>query len=443
MRKKPADGVTPGGRRPRFDPTVPSAWSGWALGRALVVLLVLGVLKIPHMMDVTSDVKVIYQGWAEVLRSGTFPMDDVTWQYPPLAALVMLAPLAVPAASYFVGFLVLVGLFDALGMWLLLRLRRSRPNRAAAGVWLWAAVPPMLGPTLYARFDLVVTVVAMAGLVALVRRPRLAGVLTAVGAMLKVWPALLLVGAGRGRRWLQVVAAFALSGGLIAFVFLVCTHGAFSFLGFQEGRGIEVESLGALPFLFASVFLHWQGTVAMNYGSLEVLGPHVATMSGLMVASSVIAFALLAFWRLRVRYWTPATAADAGLTAVLLFVVTSRVISPQYMLWLVGLAAVCLTLRGSVMRPVAWLVALAVPVTTVEFPFMFGQLTGRTELGLVIIGTRNLLLLAAAVLAFVRLWRATVGGAVVSGAADEDRPTRPDLTAAPLPAERDDAEVSA
>ncbi|MBF9071052.1 glycosyltransferase family 87 protein [Streptacidiphilus fuscans] len=437
MRKKPADGATPGRHRPRFDPTVPSAWSGWALGRALVVLLVLGVLKIPHMMDVTSDVKVIYQGWAEVLRSGTFPMDDVTWQYPPLAALVMLAPLAVPA-SYFVGFLVLIGVFDALGMGLLLRLRRSGRDRAAAGVWLWVVVPPLLGPTLYARFDLVVTVVAMAALVALVRRPRLAGVLTAVGAMLKVWPVLLLIGAGRGRRWLQVAAAFALSGALVGFLFLVSTHGAFSFLGFQEGRGIEVESVGALPFLFASVFLHWQGTVAMNYGSLEVLGPHVATMSGLMVASSVIAFALLALWRLRVRHWTPATAADAGLTAVLLFVVTSRVISPQYMLWLVGLAAVCLTLRGSVMRPVAWLVAVAVPVTTVEFPFMFGELTGRTELGLVIIGSRNLLLLAAAVLAFVRLWRATVSSS------SPDLPQLADAVAPERdPAQRDSAEVSA
>ncbi|MEY9843559.1 glycosyltransferase 87 family protein [Streptacidiphilus sp. MAP5-3] len=438
MRKKPADGATPGRHRPQFDPTVPSAWCGWVLGRALVVLLVLGVLKIPHMMDVTSDVKVIYQGWAEVLRSGTFPMDDVTWQYPPLAALVMLAPLAVPA-SYFVGFVVLIGLCDALGLWLLLRLRRSGTERTdgtsrnRAGVWLWVVVPPLLGPTLYARFDLVVTVVAMAALVALVRRPKLAGVLTAVGAMLKVWPVLLLIGAGRGRRWRKVVTSCALSAALVGFLFLVSTHGAFSFLGFQEGRGIEVESLGALPFLFASVFLHWQGTVAMNYGSLEVLGPHVATMSGVMVASSVIAFALLALWRLRVRNWTPATAADAGLTAVLLFVVTSRVISPQYLLWLVGLAAVCLTLRGSVMRPVAWLVAVAVPVTTVEFPFMFGQLTGRTELGLVIIGTRNLLLLAAAVLAFVRLWRATVSSA------SPELPQVPDA----VERERDAEEVSA
>ena len=36
----------------------------------------------------------------------------------------------------------------------------------------------------------------------------------------------------------------------------------------------------------------------------------------------------------------PSTLADAAFTAVLLFTTTSRVISPQYLLWLVGLGAV-------------------------------------------------------------------------------------------------------
>ncbi|MBD0693283.1 hypothetical protein BG452_40840 [Streptomyces sp. CBMA123] len=36
---------------------------------------------------------------------------------------------------------------------------------------------------------------------------------------------------------------------------------------------------------------------------------------------------------------------DAALCALLIFVVTSRVISPQYLVWLVGVAAVCLTVR--------------------------------------------------------------------------------------------------
>lgn len=53
----------------------------WGLTRLLLLLFVSRVFVFPGP-DVTSDVSVIYQGWYEILRTGTFPLDDVTWQYP-------------------------------------------------------------------------------------------------------------------------------------------------------------------------------------------------------------------------------------------------------------------------------------------------------------------------------------------------------------------------
>ncbi|QMU68521.1 glycosyltransferase 87 family protein [Streptacidiphilus sp. P02-A3a] len=153
-------------------------------------------------LALTTDVKVIYQGWSQVLATGTFPLDDMTWQYPPLAALVMLLPGWLPW-SYFTGFLVMVAACDALATALLLRAWRRGGSRA--GVWLWVLAVPLLGPTVFCRFDLVVTVVAVAGLLAAARRPVLGGVLAGVGAMLKVWPALTVLGApgaaGPGTRY--------------------------------------------------------------------------------------------------------------------------------------------------------------------------------------------------------------------------------------------------
>ena len=63
----------------------------WAATRAVLLLFVFKVFIFPGP-DVTRDVSVIYQGWYEVLRTGTFPLDDVTWQYPPAAALPVLSP---------------------------------------------------------------------------------------------------------------------------------------------------------------------------------------------------------------------------------------------------------------------------------------------------------------------------------------------------------------
>lgn len=63
----------------------------WGLTRVVLLLFVFKVLVFPGP-DVTSDVSVIYQGWYETLRHGSFPLDDVTWQYPPAAALPILSP---------------------------------------------------------------------------------------------------------------------------------------------------------------------------------------------------------------------------------------------------------------------------------------------------------------------------------------------------------------
>ncbi|CAM5635630.1 2-succinylbenzoate--CoA ligase [Streptomyces glaucescens] len=70
---------------------VPWLLAVWALTRLFLLLFVFKVYVFPGP-DVTSDISVIYQGWYEVLRTGTFPLDDVTWQYPPAAALAVLSP---------------------------------------------------------------------------------------------------------------------------------------------------------------------------------------------------------------------------------------------------------------------------------------------------------------------------------------------------------------
>ncbi len=98
---------------------------------------------------------------------------------------------------------------------------------------------------------------------------------------------------------------------------------------------------------------------------------------------------------------------DAALAALLIFTVTSRVISPQYLVWLVGAAAVCLTVRGTSQRPVALLILAATPLTLVEFPLVFGDVVASRPGAIAVLTARNVLLLVATVLSCVRLWRST------------------------------------
>ncbi|MCF4137920.1 glycosyltransferase 87 family protein [Streptomyces sp. Tue 6430] len=368
----------------------------WGATRLVLLLCVFKVYVFPGP-DVTTDVSVIYRGWYDVLGAGSFPQGDVTWQYPPAAALAILSPGLLPFLDYASAFFVLALLADLAVLVLLLTAGRS-----PRGALVWVAGVPLLGPTVYARYDLMVTAVAVAALLAGVRHPRVMGVLAGLGALLKVWPVLLLAGARRRAR-----GAAAVTVGALAVLSAWAAPGAFAFLSAQRGRGTEVESLGALVFHVAR-HLGWSGEVRLNYGSVEFLGPHVDVVSHAALGLTAAALGWLLLWRLRARRFAPHTLADAAFTAVLLFTTTSRVLSPQYLVWLIGLAAVCRCFPGSRMGPPAALVLAASPVTVLEFPVWFDHVVASDALGLTLLFLRNGLLVAAAVTAAVRLWRSTV-----------------------------------
>ncbi|MFI9116290.1 glycosyltransferase 87 family protein [Streptomyces venezuelae] len=377
----------------------------WALTRVLLLLCVFKVVVIPGP-DITFDIEEIYQGWYEVLRTGTYPLDDVTWQYPPAAAFAILSPAVLPFLGYSAAFFVLALLCDAFVFGLLLHTGR-RAGRSPRGAWIWIAGVALFGPTTYARYDVMVTAVAVAALLAASRSPRVLGALAGFGAVLKVWPVLLLAGTPKGRATFR---SWPVAVGAAAAVLLFCVlwmPGALAFLSFQRDRGTEVESLGAMVFHVARHF-GWSGEARMNFGSIEFLGPYVSTVSTAAMVLTFVAFGWLLLWRFKARRFTSSTVADAAFVAVLLFTTTSRVLSPQYMLWLVGLAAVCLAYRSSRMQRPVHLVVWATAVTQFEFPVWFSHVTRSDPLGIAVLFTRNGLLIAATVIACRILWQQTV-----------------------------------
>jgi hypothetical protein len=380
------------------------AFGVWAVTRAGILIFVFKVFRFPKQV-ILNDVSQVYQPWFGVLRHGAFPAHDVTWQYPPGAAAVIAAPAAMPLVSYTTGFFALAFLADALVLAALLYV--ARPARRAPGVWVWVAGVALLGPLVYARYDVLVTAVAVAALLVLRRRPALGGALAAVGALLKVWPVLLLIGTPPGRATRRAWTSAAGTAAALMALFALTMTNSLSFLTMQADRGTEVESLGALVF-HVGRHLGWHGRVRMHYGSMEFLGPHVHLVSAAALLLSVLAFCWLLWWRVRARRYTAATPYDAAFTALLVFTTTSRVISPQYMVWLIGAGAVCMTVRGSSQRLPVLLMLAATLFTTLEFPVFFSHVTASDVWGVLLIGVRNALLVAASVVACRRLWMSTV-----------------------------------
>ncbi|MFI0190290.1 glycosyltransferase family 87 protein [Streptomyces sp. NPDC017082] len=377
----------------------------WLTTRALMLwLIVHGAARLPGGGAVTREVWRLYFHWYGVLAHGSFPDHDTLWQYPPGAGAVLLAPGLLPGLTYFQSFVLLTLAVDALTAAALVR-AGTAAGRSLLGAALWTGGLPLLLHLPLARYDVQVTALAVLSLLVSARSPRAGGVLGALGALVKVWPALVLLGTPRGRPTRTAWASAVWTGaGCLAVLSVFFTH-PLSFLREQGGRGVQVESLGGTVLSLAR-HAGWPGRTRYQYGAVELVGPQVHTVAAVSLALSALSLGLLVLWRVRARRWSEATPYDAALSAVLLFTVTSRVISPQYMIWLIGLAAVCLTSRHTSQRPVAALVLAASALSTVAFPVYYREVVDGTWAGCLLMLARNGLLAAAAVLSFARLWRA-------------------------------------
>ncbi|GAA2095588.1 glycosyltransferase family 87 protein [Kitasatospora saccharophila] len=376
----------------------------WFLSRMLILAVVYS-----KAFGVDGEVNGLYPGWAHQLAHWTYPQGDVTWQYPPGAAVVFLAPKLFGFVSYGSAFGVVITLVDA-AVTAALILGARRAGRSISGAWVWILGLPLMLHVSYVRFDVIVTALAVFSLLSIARHPWWSGTLAAAGALIKGWPVLTVLGAPRGRStraaWLSVMVSAAAMTGVLALVF----DNTFGFLDNQEERGIEMGSLGG------SVFLWWRmhgytGHLNYQYGAMEFVGPYVHLVARASLVLTAAGFLWLLLWRFKAKRWTAATPADATMAALLVFVTTSRVISPQYFIWLLGLAAACLAFSRTTQRPVAALVLLATTLTTIDYPLFLGQLGGGQPFGIYVLLLRNAILVVATVLSCYLLWRETVSRA--------------------------------
>lgn len=341
----------------------------WVATRALIVAEVgFWAGAHPHLQDVDR-----YDGWSQTLTGeGAFPGGEA-WQYPPGAGLLMLLPRLIPAGygEAFVGLMLVV---DFVGLVLLARLARRSGNDT--GIWVWLLAMPLLGTFAVLRFDLVPTVIAIGALLVVHRRPQLFGALIGLGAAIKLWPVLLLFGEWDRAR-LQRSALAAL--GVVVAIF-VATAIAFGnptdFLANGGDRGLQEEAVATIPWQLDQIVSGNPYPRAIRFGAWEVDSPTAdaaATVLGWLTLV-VLAAAAAWWWRRRQRIregWDQlaeaAVSRDFVFTVVLLVVVTSRVLSTQYMLWLLGLAAVVLSAGTVRLARPAWIVVGATALSMATF----------------------------------------------------------------------------
>jgi hypothetical protein len=361
----------------------------WLLTR---VLALASIALTPRLLDDLD----IYRGWLPYLRWAEFPFADEKWQYPPGAGPVLLAPSWLPM-NYSVAFVVLCVLTDAVILGILLVVHARTPQSPRTGLWLWALAGIVVGPIMFTRFDIVPALFAVA-FVVLAGRPALAGASAALGFVVKVWPAFLLIALPRAH-WRRGLLAFVVTTAVVLLAIAARFEGIWNFLANQRARGLQVESTGALPYeLFA--LLRGPMRSGLEYGSYQVLMPGAEMVGTVVFAAGLLAIAVIAWYRISGRL-DAVPVGDVALTLVLVSVVTSRVYSPQYNVWIVAVAAAALLSTRSRMRRVAALAAAASILTQVIYPwFPYDLMDGNPPV--VLVQTLRIVTLVAATVMSLR-----------------------------------------
>ena len=396
------------------DPTTRFALlvAAWGLTRFFVVVVTMARESLYPSQESAFEM-VVFEQWGPAFArgEGAVPLRDGPWEYPAAAAVLIAFPSLLRGAPYSLVFVHSMLLFDLalLGLLALWGLRRG----SLAGAWFWVAAVPLLGPVVLGRFDLVPTLFAAGGLVAAAAAaPLTAGVLLGTGAAVKLWPALLVpIVLALHRGGLRVLAGGAAIALLV--VALVARYARLehllSFLTYQQDRGLEIESVPALPLMVRGLSRPDDTTIAFGFGAFEVHGPGEQTL--LLVADvGLVAVLLLVAWLTwRVRRQP----VDMGLATVVLavvlmtgFLLFDKVLSAQYPVWIAGLVALGLCWRDSPLRDTVLPMAVLLLLTQLVYPVYFADLVNRTDpLPVQLLAARDLLLLVVFAQATWAAWR--------------------------------------
>ena len=313
----------------------------------------------------------IYERYGEAMRDGDVPYRDFDVEYPPLALPVFLLP-ALPRGDYrkwFETTMALCGcaIVAAVG------LAARRLHLGMATLAFVALAPLAAGSVVLSRFDLWPALLTALALAALLHdRLRLGHVLLGAAVAAKLYPAVL-VPLAVARAWrrdgpAEAARCAALLVAVVAVAYLpfalVAPGGVAHSIGTQLSRPLQIESLGAGLLLVGHHVFGFGLEMQSSHGSQNLAGTGANVLAVLL---SVAQLATLAFIWVRFATRERPLALDAA-AALVAFVALGKVLSPQFLIWLIPIVPLARRMWGT------FLLTLALVLTQLWFPYRYWEL---------------------------------------------------------------------
>ena len=328
-----------------------------------------------------------YERYAERIGAGDVPYRDFAVEYPPAALPVFWLPEAIrPGSPYRDSFDVLMWICAAAAVALVavaLAVAGASNGRLYAATAFAGLAPLALGPVVTTRYDFWPAALAVGGVAALVAaRTHLALGVVGLAVAAKLYPVVLLPPAylyarrrHRRRAARDGLLSFAAVLAAIVIPFAVLAgEGLVDAVERQAGRPLQIESLGASTILVAHRLGAAAPIVVTSHGSQNLSGTFPDAVATVQTALQALAVAVVWLLFARSRRDVGALfAAAAASTAA--FVAFGKVLSPQFLIWLVPLVPL---VAGRAGVAATALLGAALVLTQLWFPSRYFDLV---ELG--------------------------------------------------------------
>jgi hypothetical protein len=384
----------------------------WRIARlwpeAVLAVLTIWMVVTDGLGFSAGDPGYYYQVAGQV-SDGLMPYRDFPFEYPPVSLPAILLPYFLPGGASVDTFLrylfsenVLMLAGTGLAVMWLARRGWSSMSWLSSGLY-FGVLALTLAPAVVWRFDALPTLLTVLAVVAVaLRRPSVSGLALGTAIMSKLYPLAMLpaltigqIRGGRLRPAIVLVVVTIATAALIALpLFLVAGSPAFAFLEIALARGVQVESVPGAIALLAGVLGGPDARIFHGFGTFQVDSPLVPILLSIWTLLTVVMIASLglAIWR---RYGldvdaagglTPTSHITHLLAALMVALVASRILSPQYLIWVVPFVAMT-------SRPKALVFWVACLLTTFVYPLnYFEQFLNKQTYTVVAVNARNAIL---------------------------------------------------
>jgi uncharacterized membrane protein len=343
----------------------------------------------------------VYQGYGEKIVDGNVPYRDFPVEYPPAALPVFVLPELADDDDYGSAFELLMWAC-AVSTIVLLAATLSAVGAGTARLYAATAfaglAPLLLGSVILTRFDLWPAALVAGALAAFVSgRDRLGLGVLGLATAAKLYPAVLLpialVWVARRRGPREAALGLGIFAAVIVAIVLpfaiLAPGGVVHSLTTQLGRPLQIESLGAAMLLAAHQLGLYDPTVVSTHGSQNLSGSLPGALAAVETALQLVA--LVAVWLLFARGRPDRERMlVASAAAVVAFIAFGKVLSPQFLIWLLPLVPL---VGGSAGIAACWVFAGALVTTQLWFPHRYWDVVALESAGWLVL-VRDLLLVA-------------------------------------------------